>query len=248
MKGFGYTRLETEEKLIADYEKAAAFEREARIEERELILTSLGRFHLLSADTIRRLSTEPDEDVIDSLIRKIIWSDEDTGLAMLDERLFSDHPESVIHLCGIRSSKVKEKYYRRGLEILYDPEKSIRPIRAITGRGEVPCAEILLYFLGECSCRSAKDIIPYAESSRNPDECRGTAAYVICNCPDVSKYQEAVARLMHSSVYKVAFNAMQGAMRASLKDPVIMNAFRWMKVYYKDDKTIQSNLERVEGL
>ena len=112
----------------------------------------------------------------------------------------------------------------------------------------MPCVRNLLYFLGECSCRSAKDIIPYAESGHNPDECRGTATYEICDCPDVSRYQEAVARLMRSSVYNVAFNAMQGALRANLKDPVIINAYRWMKEYYKDNKTIQSNLERVDGL
>lgn len=246
MKAYGYRRLDSEEKLISDYEKAATLESKERIDEREIILSSLGRFHFLSSDTVRRLSAAPDEDVIDSLIRLIIWSDEETGLAMLDERLFSDHPERVISICGTGSTKVKEKYYRRALEILYNHEMSQRLIPAINGRDQEPCARDILFFLGSCSCRSAKDIIPYAESERNPDKCRGTAAYVICNCPDVAQYQEAVARLMHSSVYKVAFNAMQGAHRANLKDPVIMNAYRWMKEYYKDDNTIQSNLENIE--
>jgi hypothetical protein len=53
---------------------------------------------------------------------------------------------------------------------------------------------------------------------------------------------------MHSNVYRVAFNAMQGAIRAELREPVIMDAFRWMKEYYKDDKYIPSNLERIEGI
>ena len=59
---------------------------------------------------------------------------------------------------------------------------------------------------------------------------------------------EEIAELMHSNVYRVAFNAMQGAIRAELREPVIMDAFRWMKEYYKDDKYIPSNLERIEGI
>ncbi|MBR6983076.1 MAG: SMI1/KNR4 family protein [Ruminococcus sp.] len=248
LRGYGYTRLGTEKELIADYEKAVTLEKEARINERKEIIRSLNRFRQLSSDTIRELRAEPDEELIPSIISLILQSDQKIGLEMFNGRFFSDHPEQVILMCRSIPDEIKGLYYKRALEILYDNELSARRIPAIVGNDEVPCVRNLLYFLGECSCRSAKDIIPYAESGNNPDECRGTATYEICNCPDVSQYQEAVARLMHSSVYNVAFNAMQGALRANLKDPVIINAYRWMKEYYKDDKTIQSNLERVDGL
>ena len=245
---YGFDRLDTEEKLIADYEKAADLEPQARTKERREILSSLGRFQKLSPDTIERLRRDPDDTVLESLIRLILWSDEETGLAMLDERLFSEHPETVIAICGTGSTKTNPKYYNRGLEILYSPEISTRPIRAICGRGEEPCARSLLYFLGDCACRTAKDLIPYALDEQNPGDCRGTAAYEICNCPDVALYQTEIAKLIRSDVDSVAFNAMQGAIRANLREPVIMDALRWMKEHYKDDSTIQSNLERVEGI
>ena len=245
---YGYYRLGTEEELIAAYEKAADLEPESRREERLEILSSLDRFRQLSSDTISRLIRNPDDSIIASLIYLILHSDKATGLAMFDERFYGDHPEKVILMCRSIPDESKDKYYQRALEILYSPEISERPIPAIAGRGEEPCARRLLFFLGECSCRSAKDLISYAKSGQNPDECRGTAAYVICECPDVSQYQEEVAELMHSSVYPVAFNAMQGADRAKLREPVIMDAFRWMKEHYRDDQTIQNNLERIEGL
>jgi hypothetical protein len=64
----------------------------------------------------------------------------------------------------------------------------------------------------------------------------------------VALYQTEIAKLIRSDVDSVAFNAMQGAIRANLREPVIMDALRWMKEHYKDDSTIQSNLERVEGI
>ena len=245
---YGYYRLGTEEELIAAYEKASGLEPEARRSERLDILSSLERFRQLSSDTIRRLCRNPDDSIIASLIRLIMRSDKATGLAMFDERFYGDHPEKVILMCRSIPDESKDRYYQRALEILYAPEISERPIRAIAGRGEEPCAERLLFFLGECPCRSVMDLMLYAKSAQNPDKCRGTAAYVICKCPDVSLYQEEVAGLMHSSVYRVAFNAMQGAMHAPLREPVIMDAFRWMKVHYRDDQTIQNNLARIEGL
>ena len=245
---YGYCRLGTEEELIAAYEKASDLEPEARRAERLDILSSLDRFRQLSSDTIRRLIRNPDDSIIASLIPLIMRSDTETGLAMFDERFYGDHPEKVILMCRSIPDESKDRYYQRALEILYAPEISERPIRAMIGRGEEPCAERLLFFLRECPCRSAKDLIPYGKSGQNPDKCRGTAAYVICNCPDVAQYQEEVAELMHSSVYPVAFNAMKGAMHASLREPVIMEAFRWMKEHYRDDQTIQNNLARIEGL
>lgn len=245
---YGYVRLGTEAELIAAYEKAANMEPKARKEERSEILSSMGRFQKLSSDTIERLRRDPDDSVIELLIRLIAFSDEESGLAMFDERFFSDHPEAVISISGIGASKTEPKYYERGLEILYTSEISARPIPAINGRDYKPCAQSLLFFLDDCQCRSAKDLIPYAKSELNPDDCRGTAAYVICKCPDVAQYQTEVAELMHSNVYRVAFNAMQGAMHASLREPIIMDAFRWMKEYYKDDRMIQSNLERIEDI
>lgn len=245
---YGYTRLGTEEKLIADYEKAADLAPEARKDERQEILSSLGRFQKLSPDTIKRLSSDPDVDIIESIIRLIMISDEDTGLAMFDERVYGEHPEEVIPIFGIGSTKSNPKYYKRGLEILYNPEISTRLIRAINRRGEEPCAKELLFFLGQCSCKSAKDLIPYAKSDLNPDDCRGTATYVICKCPDVAQYQTDIAELIRSDVYSVAFEAMQGANRANLRNPVILDALCWMKEHYKDDRTIQSNLENIEGI
>lgn len=245
----GYTRLDTEEELIEAYEKAADMEPEARKNERREILSSLWRFQQLSADTINCLRRNPDESIIDSLISLILDSDKETGLAMFDERFYGEHPEKVILICRRSiSDEIKDRYYQRALEILYTPEISARLIPAIGGCGEEPCAERLLFFLDDCQCKKAKDLLPYAKSDLNPDECRGTAAYVICKCPDAAQYQTEIAELMHSNVYRVAFNAMQGAIRAELREPVIMDAFRWMKEYYKDDKYIPSNLERIEGI
>ena len=120
--------------------------------------------------------------------------------------------------------------------------------KSFGGCGEEPCAERLLFFLDDCQCKIAKDLLPYAKLNLNPDKCRGTAAYVICKCPDVAQYQTDIAELIRSDVYSVAFNAMQGANSAKLREPVVMDAFRWMKEHYKDDNTIQSNLERIEGI
>lgn len=245
---YGYRRLGTEEELIAAYENAADMESEARKDERRKILSSLWRFQQLSADTINRLRRDPDESVIDSLISLILSSNHYIGLAMFDERFYGEHPEKVILMCSSIPDEFKDCYYQRALEILYTPEISARPIPAIVGCGEEPCAERLLFFLDDCRCKNAKDLLPYAKSDLNPDKCRGTAAYVICKCPDAAQYQTEIAELMYSNVYRVAFNAMQGAIRAELREPVIMDAFRWMKEYYKDDKYIPSNLERIEGI
>jgi hypothetical protein len=244
---YGFTRLDTEGKLIADYEKAADLEPQVRTKERNEILSSLGRFQKLSPDTIERLRRNLDDTLIASIIRLILLSDEETGLAMFDEQFYSDQPEKVIQICRAIPDEIKDRYYYRALGIIYSPTLSTRLIPAVIGHGEKPCAESLLFFLGDCACRRAKDLIPYALDEQNPGDCRGTAAYEICNCPDVALYQTEIAMLIRSDVYKVAFNAMQGATRANLTEPVIMDAFRWMKEHYKDDSTIQSNLERVEG-
>ena len=244
----GYTRLDTEEELIEAYEKAADMEPEERKNERREILSSLWRFQQLSADTINRLRRNPDESIIDLLIRLIFMSDQEAGLAMFDEWFRGEHPEMAILMCRSIPDEIKERYYQRALEILYTPEISERLIPAIGVNGGEPCAKKLLYFLDDCKCKNAKDLIPYAKSDINPDDCRGTAVFVICRCPDAAQYQTEIAELMHCSVYWVAFNAMQGAIRAELREPVIIDALRWMKEYYKDDKYIPSNLRGVQGL
>lgn len=245
---YGFTRLDTEEKLIADYEKATDLEPQVQIKERNEILSSLGRFQKLSSDTIGRLRRDPNDTLIAPIIGLILLSDEETGLAMFDEQFYSDHPERAIQICRSIPDEIKGRYYYRALEILYSPTMSKRLIPAIIGDGEKPCARSLLFFLGDCACRSAKDLIPFALDEQNPGDARGTTAYEICKCPDVAQYQTDIAELMHSNVYSVAFNAMQGAIRTKLREPVVMDAFRWMKEHYKDDRTIQSNLERIEGV
>ena len=83
---------------------------------------------------------------------------------------------------------LKKRYYKRGLEILYTPEISERPIPTPNGFGEEPFARTLLYFLGKRPCRSAKDFIPYAESDQNPEECCAEAVETIRKCPDAKQY------------------------------------------------------------
>ena len=101
---YGFDRLDTEEKLIADYEKAADLEPQARTKERSEILTSLRRFQKLSPDTIERLRRDPDDTLIASIIGLILLSDEDTGLAMFDEIYYSVCLSSRKCIKGARKS------------------------------------------------------------------------------------------------------------------------------------------------
>jgi len=247
LHNYGYVRLGTEAELMKDYDETEALDQineDKRYKKLRGIISSLHRFSKLSTDTVKRLTKNPNKELISPLIDLLKKTDQEIAISLFEKEFYGDTPETVISVCCRLPEEGINKYYERALEILYSPELFLRilPYKTFKNRNE-PCAENLLFFINKCKNKQAADIVKYASDKENPIECRKTAIYVMSCCPDITDYEDKMADWMCDEDYWIAHTAIQGTNRAGLKSERIIKIVKWLKEEkYKDDSLMQSNL------
>ncbi len=239
---YGCIRLGTESEMIEEYERESQQGIHGR---RDEAVASLYRFAELSPDTIKRLVAGVDDEAAGIVMSLLFKFDVGEALKMFDAYFYGEHPEIAVQVCRWMPEKEKERYYLRAVELLNTPEFAGRLIWNGAFQKEEPCAERMLFFLDDCRCKRAADIVNYALAAETPKECRRTAIFVMSHCADIADFKAEMAAWMRDEDYWIAHAALQGSIDAKLKGKVIRETYRWMRKRYKDDSTMQANLAHV---
>lgn len=217
---YGYRSLKTERELVAGY-KAASTERERR-----QILQSLERFPKAEAATVEFLSGLQDPEM-DGLRTELLFRfDLPRGIAVFEALLAGQNPGGAVECAKRLPEAYRNRYYPQMVELLYRPEAKEK------GR--------LLFFLGDCGCRKAADIAPFAANHENGEESRKIAVYVMGGCPDKEACIPLFAALMRDESWEVALNALQAVSRVPCDR--LLETYEWMWEKYQGDKIMRSNL------
>lgn len=222
---YGYKMLGTEEELSEAYEAAADLEEKSRI------LSSFYRFQQLADKTIA-LFVRREEKSLDAAKAELLFrNDLEKGLKVFERLLEGENPEAAVSCARRMPEQYKNNYYKGMLSLLYGENNTNK--------------KRLLFFLHDCSCRKAADIVAFATDGRMPEEIRKTAVYVTGDCDDTLDYMEQFIAWMKGDSYWIAHTALQAMIRTKSEDAKLRRTYEWMWEKYKDDKVMRSNLEHI---
>ena len=227
LDSYGYIRLGTEEELYCAYQNAAAGEQRPIIE-------SYYRFPKVNKNTIELL-LDIDNKELDAIRAELLFRfDLNQGIRLFELLLNGANQEAAI-ICARRLPKeYYDRYYEKMVYLLYHLDTPFRKI------GHASCKQKLLYFLSNCICLSAGDILGFAADLNRNEEERRTAVYVMGKAKDKMRYLECFIHFMKGDSYWHAHAALQAVSKTEC--PELMEPYRWMWDRYKEDRVMRSNL------
>lgn len=232
LTSYGYLCLKSEKELIqtfreTDKKTAAENNRDYPTLDKEQLLSSFFRLKTAAAETIDFLA-ELKEPELDAMRTELLFRfDLHKGLQVFEQLLAGSNPDAAICCARRMPEEEKHRYYQPMLRLLYEGN--------ITGKNR------LLYFLRDCECRRAKDIIAFAMDCENDEETRKTAVYVIGACDDKMDYVTELSELMRGESYWLAHTALQAVFR--IKCSKLNDTYLWIWEKYKTDKVMRANLK-----
>lgn len=232
LTSYGYLCLKSEEELIQtfrqmDSKTASEDNKSFPLFNKELLLSSLFRFKTAAAETIDFLAALKEPE-LDAMRTELLFRfDLHKGLQVFEQLLTGSNPEAAICCARRMPEEKKNRYYRPMLQLLYEGK--------ITGKNR------LLYFLRDCQCRRARDIIAFAMDPGNEEETRKTAVYVIGTCDDKMDFVKELSELMRGESYWLAHTALQAVFRT--KCSKLDDTYLRMREKYKTDKMMSANLK-----
>lgn len=183
-------------------------------------LTSYGYLCLKSEEELVRAFREKD--------KKTAAEDNRDFPPLNKEQLLSgSNPDAAICCARRLPEGEKCRYYQPMLQLLNGEN--------ITEKNR------LLYFLRDCKCRRARDIIAFAMDNNNKEETRKTAVYVIGTCDDKMNYVRELSELMRGESYWLAHTALQAVFRIKCRE--LDDTYLWMWEKYKTDRMMSANLK-----
>lgn len=217
---YGYRSLKSERELVASYPAATT------LRERWQILQGLERFRKAEAATVEFLAGLQDPE-LDGLRTELLFRfDLPCGIAVFETLLAGQNPAGAVDCARGLPEAYRDRFYPRMVELLYHPE--------VKEKGR------LLFFLGDCGCRRAADIAPFAANPENGEENRKIAVYVMGGCPDKEACIPLFAALMRDESWDVALNALQAVSKLPCAE--LLETYEWMWEKYQGDRIMRNNL------
>ncbi len=220
---YGYIRLGTEAELLNAYSCAK------ELKEKSKILSGLFRFEKLSDDTIMFLEGITDQELDSARVQLLFKNDIKRGLLVFENLLERQHTDAVVDCARKMPQQYKNDYYNSMLTLLYGKNNTNK--------------QKILYFLCDCSCKKAADIVAFATDEQNAEEFRKTAVYVMGTCDDVLDFMDSFILWMKGSSYWLAHTALQAMLNTRSASDQLLKAYRWMWDRYKNDSTMRANLQ-----
>ena len=233
LTSYGYLCLKSEEELVKDF---CEMDKKTGEEDnnmdfpplnKEQLLSSLFRFKTAAAETIDFLVALKEPE-LDAMRTELLFRfDLHRGREVFEQLLSGSNPDAAICCARRLPEGEKCRYYQPMLQLLYGEN--------ITEKNR------LLYFLHDCKCRRAGDIIAFAMDNNNKEETRKTAVYVIGTCDDKMNYVRELSELMRGESYWLAHTALQAVFRSKCRK--LDDTYLWMWEKYKTDRMMSANLK-----
>ena len=225
VRNYGYYCLGNEDDLIKLYTDAAS------PKQKKKCIISLSRFSVLSQNTIDFLMNIKDKDVDSERLYTLLRVSNEKGMLLLDKFLAGENKAAASERIRLVPDNKKDKYYHQMLTLLYEEKEADK--------------ESILFFLSDCNCRCAADIVKFVMDDTNPENLRRTAIWLMGKCKDVNEYIDEFITLMKNDSYWLVHSALQAAIDAGFKCQKIMECYEWLAEKYKDNSMIRNNLSRV---
>lgn len=217
---YGYYSLKTEKELRADYLRAE------RPEEKKRILLGFYKFNQAEEETVRFLTGLSDQEFDGMRVELLLRFDEAAGLRVFEELLGGENLNGAVRCARRLPEPYKDRYYGR--------------MTAFLNRPDILNKENVLFFLHDCGCRRARDIVAFAMDGGNSGELRRTAVWVMGTCPDKMDFLPQLTALMRGESYQLAHAALQAVSRTPCE--ALLDTYRWMWEKYKRDDMMRANL------
>lgn len=228
---YGYIRLGTEEELYLAYQNAPA-------KEQRSIIRSYYRFPNVNGTTIRLLLDIDNKDLDAMRTELLLRFDPDNGIRLFERLLSGGNPEAAIACARRLPKEYYDRYYDRMVYLLYHLNA---PYHVPESRNySSSCKEKLLFFLGDCSCLRAEDLVGFVTDPACNAEERKTAIYTMGKAKDKMNCLEHFIRFMKGDSYRDAHTALQAVSKTAC--PQLIETYEWMWNRYKDDNVMHSNL------
>lgn len=229
---YGYRCLKSEEELMNAYRELAESEAvsdaaAALLPGKRELIAGFYRFKKAGHQTVDFLAglQEPD---LDAMRMELLFRfDVSRGMDVFEQLLGGGNPKGAVQCARRMPKQYKDKYYPEMLELLY--------------REGIEEKNRILYFLHDCGCRKAKDIIAFAMDPGNSEDVRKTAVYVVGTCGDKMDYISQLIKLMRGDSYWLAHTALQAAARTESRE--LLDTYEWMWEKYQSDQVMCSNLK-----
>ncbi|MBQ8165842.1 MAG: hypothetical protein IJZ96_02260, partial [Lachnospiraceae bacterium] len=222
---YGYIKRCTEQELIEAYKSSLTYE------DKLDNLKGLLRFDRLSDKTINVLYNSQDIDTAVLRLELLLKYHSDLAMKLFDTYIYGQNVSAAIAVMLRIPKELQQMYYKRAIEILYESTDCI--------------TNTLLFFIGDQECRKASDIIDFTKNTSIDNEIKATAIYVIGKCPDAIDFERHFIEWMKDDNYRVAHTALQASINLNHYSYALMETFRWMEERYKNDRVMQSNLNKV---
>jgi len=222
---YGYIKRCTEQELIEAYKSSLTYE------DKLDNLKGLLRFDRLSDKTINVLYNSQDIDTSVLRLELLLKYHTDLAMKLFDTYIYGQNVSAAIAVMLRIPKGLQQMYYKRAIEILYESTDCV--------------TNTLLFFIGDQKCRKASDIIEFTKNTSIDNELKATTIYVIGKCPDAIDYESHFIKWMKDDNYRVAHTALQASINLNHHSYALMETFRWMEERYKNDRVMQSNLNKV---
>lgn len=137
-------------------------------------VTSFARFKKLSIDTIDFLINIKEKEMNTIRLWMLLKFSSEHGIILFEKFLAGEDEKAAVEHARMLPKEKKDKFYQPMPRLLFQENNVDK--------------QSLLYFLKECSCSCAGDVVPYAMNADNPEEVRKTAVYVMGKCPDAEEF------------------------------------------------------------
>ncbi len=228
VSGYGFYELGDEEEILEKLKKSKD------IEERKKYITSFWRFNKISQETIDYLISLDNKDEISISIEMLLRLSLNDGIKKFEKHLYSDEFNYSIEKLNLIPEEVADKYYDKVIELLYIDNN-------IIDKGKI------LSFLRKCSKRKGKDIVKFVLDNKSKLNDVKSGIYTMSICSDTEEFDDVYIKFMSINEHWIMHTALQGSARRKTFSKELIETYKKLRLKYKDDKTIISNLDNIES-
>ena len=242
VRGYGYTRLGSEEELLEEYKKlenmqsqdlgiAGDLQPEEVLKQKQDILSGFYRFATVSGETLDFIKNLQERELDAIRLNLLLRWDKVQGMSLFEQFLMGENPEAAVSVARTIDAEKMNQYYDRMVELLYEDNHCNK--------------NTILFYIDDCDCKKAEAIVDFAMDEAMDEEVRKIAIYIMGHCKDAERYLDCFIGYMRGESYWLAHTALQAMIRSGIKTPALMETYLWMKEKYKHDSTMRSNLSQV---
>ncbi|MDE7478915.1 MAG: SMI1/KNR4 family protein, partial [Lachnospiraceae bacterium] len=156
-------------------------------------------------------------------------TDLEKGLAVFERLLEGENPTAAVGCLYSIPKEYNNNYYKRVLNLLYEEHNTDK--------------RSILFFLSDCSCKKASDIVAFATDEQTEEYLRKDAIYVMGQCDDVLEYTKQFILWMKGDSRLIARTALQVMIRTKAASDDLIEAYKWMWTKYEKDAEMRTSLQ-----